>query len=349
MDNTKSAMKNLPQFLTGASITNLIGLLWNNRVERKFWLRAMASILCSASLTPLYFLESLYVKIVPHPLMHPEPVFIIGHWRSGTTYLHYLMAKDKQFGYCSNIDAFAPGASILGRWLLRHIIAWRLPPIRPMDNVKLSADSPQEEEFAMMLLSKYSGYHAFAFPSRQREMFTKYTLLDTDDVSIINGWRKVYFRFLMKLSIRNGHKQLLLKNPANTSRIKHLVSMFPKAKFIYLHRNAFEVQRSTVRLSNVLMQANCLHSFDHIDLKEETANVHQAVIKAYEQQRIFPEPGNLIEVSYNDLVTDPLMTVKRIYSELNIEGFEHAESAFREFIIEQKDYQPHVYESRKQN
>ena len=163
-------MKSLPQFLTGASITNLVGLLMRNRVERKFWLRAVEPIVCSVLLAPLYFLESLYVKIVPHPPMHPEPVFIIGHWRSGTTYLHYLLAKDKQFGYCSNTDAFVPGAILVGRWFFRKIIAWRLPPTRPMDDVKLNADSPQEEEFAMMLLSKYSRYHAFVFPSNLRSL-----------------------------------------------------------------------------------------------------------------------------------------------------------------------------------
>ena len=29
----------------------------------------------------------------------PDPVFILGHWRSGTTLLHGLMAQDDQFAY----------------------------------------------------------------------------------------------------------------------------------------------------------------------------------------------------------------------------------------------------------
>lgn len=336
-------MKSLPQFLTGASITNLIGHLVRNGVERKFWLRAIEPIVCSVLLAPFYFLESLYVKIVPHPPMHPEPVFIIGHWRSGTTYLHYLLAKDKRFGYCSNTDAFIPGALFIGRWFFRKIIAWRLPPTRPMDNVKLDADSPQEEEFAIMLLSKYSAYHAFVFPSNIRTLFCNYTLLDTDNVATINGWRDVYFGFIRKLSVRNGNKQLLLKNPANTSRIKHLVSMFPKAKFIYLHRDPGEVRLSTARLFKTLTQTNSLQSFDHINLDQDAACMHEAVIKTYEQQRTFPERSNIVEVRYEDLVTDPLKTVKGIYAELNIGGFDSSEPAFREFISQQKDHRPHVY------
>lgn len=337
-------MKNPPQFLTGASLINLMGLLTRNGVDRKFWPRTIALIMCSALLAPFYFLESLYVKIVPHPPMHPSPVFIIGHWRSGTTYLHYLLAKDKQFGYCSNTDAFIPGALFVGRWIFRKIIAWRLPPTRPMDNVKLSADSPQEEEFAIMLLSKYSGYHAFVFPSMLRNLFTNYTLLSTGDVSAINEWKEVYFRFVRKLSMRNGNKRLLLKNPANTSRVIHLVSMFPKAKFIYLHRDPAEVRSSTARLLNSLIQANSLESFNHINLDKEAAYLHESVVNAYEQQRNVPESCNLVEVSYEDLVSDSLTTMSRIYSELNLPGFDSSVSAFQEFINQQKNYQPHIYE-----
>ena len=343
-------MKSLPQFLTGASISNLIGLLRRNRVERKYWPRAVASILCSALLAPFYVVESLAVRIVPLPPMHPEPVFIIGHWRSGTTFLHYLMSKDKQFGYCSNIDAFIPGALFIGRWLFRKIISWRLPATRPTDDVKLKPDSPQEEEFAVMLLSKYSGYHAFGFPSKHRDFFKNYTLLASDDVSTINKWKNVYFRFVKKLSARNGNKQLLLKNPANTSRVKHLVSMFPKAKFIYLHRNAAEVKSSNVRLLKSLTEANCLHSFSHIDLNKETEYVHQMVIKTYEEQRVFPDSDSLVEVRYEDLIVDPLGTLRRIYRELNLSGFDSSITAFREFINQEKDYKPHHYQAKqKQN
>src|SRR5215510_12141658 len=114
----KDQVKRLPQFLTGASISNLVRLFRLYRVERKFWWRAVEVIVCSLLLTPFYFLESLYVKIVPHPPMHPAPVFVIGHWRSGTTYLHYLLSKDKQFASCTNVDAFTPGALFVGRSLL---------------------------------------------------------------------------------------------------------------------------------------------------------------------------------------------------------------------------------------
>jgi|GEM_PF-6310840 len=95
------AMESIPQFHTGASITNLLGLILHHGVDRRFWLRSVEAIMCSLLLTPFYFLESLSVRIVPRPRMHPAPVFVIGHWVSGTTYLHYVLSKDKQFACCT--------------------------------------------------------------------------------------------------------------------------------------------------------------------------------------------------------------------------------------------------------
>ena len=130
----------------------------------------------------------------------------------------------------------------------------------------------------------------------------------------------------------------------------HLVSMFPKAKFIYLHRDPEQVRSSTVRLLNSLIHANSLQLSSQINLSKEVENLHESVIKAYEQQRIFPESNNLVEVRYEDLVSDPLNTVRSIYSQLNIPGFDSGLAAFQEFISQQKNYQPHIYEfKQKQN
>src|SRR5215208_3209746 len=46
-----------------------------------------------------------------------EPVFSVGHARSGTTYLHLLMAKDPQFSYVLMYEMFFP--SLMEKRLLR--------------------------------------------------------------------------------------------------------------------------------------------------------------------------------------------------------------------------------------
>lgn len=341
----KTNNKRIPQFLTGASFTNLVSLFRLYRVERKFWWRTVELIGCSLLLAPFYVLESLYVKIVPRPPMHPAPVFVIGHWRSGTTYLHYLLSKDKQFATCTNVDAFTPGALLVGRWLLRKMITFRLPKTRPMDNVKLGPTTPQEDEFAMMLLARESFYHGFAFPKAMKELFFNYVIFDPQNVATIHQWNKSYYEYLLRLSNRYNNKRLLLKNPVNTARVKYIVSLFPNAKFVYIHRSGTEVKLSTARMLKAMIDANCLQSFDETQLESHVELFHHMLIREYENQRHYVDENNLVEISYNELVARPLETVNKIYDRLHLDGFENSREAFTEFIAEQRDYKPHNYEA----
>jgi len=332
-----------PQALTGSSLTNLLRQLYKHGVDKKYWIKLPALLCWSALLAPMYLLEKLVVFTIVKNSIHPEPIFIIGHWRSGTTYLHYLMAKDRQFGYCSNVDAFVPGGMLLGQRISRKIIGWRLPKTRPMDGVKLHADAPQEDEFPMMLLSPYSCYHSFVFPRSSKKELMHHIVFD--DLIIIKKWSEIYFQFLRKLSYRNRGKRLLLKNPVNTTRIKYLLAMFPQAKFIYIHRHPDEVKASSLRMFKSMTQINTLQDFDLKALKKDIALFHAAIIEEYEIQRKLINPCNLVEVRYEDLVNKPLPTVRKIYEDLRIEGCENALPAFEDFVAEQRQYKPHSYGS----
>ena len=337
------SIRNTPQVLTGASMYNLYRLLLIHRIEKTFWWKLPSLMLWSTVLAPLYWLDKLLYFLIPKADLHPEPIFIIGHWRTGTTYLHYLLAKDKQFGYCSNADAFAPGALLLGRWFTRKVIALRLPKTRPMDEMKIHVDAPQEEEFAMMLLTPYSFYHGFAFPQTLKNLFFRFTLFNPNNFKVIDAWINSYYLYLRRLSHRHKGKRLLLKNPVNTARIKYLTVMFPNAKFIYLHRNPQEVKQSTLRMFQAMTTINKLQHLDEAQLVQEIELFHSTLLKEYETQRKLIDSSNLIEITYDDLVSDPLNTTKRIYNTLQIPGFKENQSFFEAFIEEEKNYKPHQY------
>src|SRR5665647_1254855 len=58
---------------------------------------------------PLEFLQYLfYGQRIKKTIISKDPVFILGHYRTGTTYLQKLMVSDKQFGYLTNYDALLP-------------------------------------------------------------------------------------------------------------------------------------------------------------------------------------------------------------------------------------------------
>ena len=47
------------------------------------------------------------------------PLFVIGHWRTGTTFMHNLLHLDKRFGYLSNYQAFIFTVALLSPKLMR--------------------------------------------------------------------------------------------------------------------------------------------------------------------------------------------------------------------------------------
>jgi hypothetical protein len=336
-------LNSTPQALTGSGLGTLLTILSNHHVEKFYWLRLFKLVFWSTLLTPLYWLENiLFVFIRPRPL-HPEPIFIIGHWRSGTTFLHYLLAKDKQFAYCSNADAFIPGALFIGRWLTKRILALRLPKKRPMDDVQIHPDAPQEEEFAMMLLTRNSPYHSFVFPGNFAELLLTNMLFPNKNHDAIGEWTQRYSGYLERLSIRYKGKRLLLKNPANTSRIKHLLRLFPKAKFIYLYRDPAAVKQSSLRMFTAMININKLQTYSEAQLAQDIERVHTVVLEEYEFQRQFIPANNLIEIGYDDLVVSPLHTIKRIYETLHLSGFKTSQGEFEKFIEDQKEYKTHQY------
>src|SRR4051812_45052238 len=81
----------------------------------------------------------------------PPPVFIVGHWRSGTTLLHNLMSRDPGFCFPTIVDVLRPYDFYPNPFgfVTRRIVLRFLPRTRPMDDVRLDPESPQEEELAL--------------------------------------------------------------------------------------------------------------------------------------------------------------------------------------------------------
>ena len=63
------------------------------------------------------------------------PIFVIGHWRSGTTLMHELLALDQQLAFPSNFDAFIPHHFLISRFFFYPLIKLLMPSTRPMDNM----------------------------------------------------------------------------------------------------------------------------------------------------------------------------------------------------------------------
>jgi hypothetical protein len=235
---------------------------------------------------------------------------------------------------------FVPGINILGQGVTKTIIGLRMPKTRPMDNVELHPDFPQEEEFAIANTSPYSVYHALAFPSKMEKYFCRYVLMK---LASPERWRKSYHSFIQKMQYKAGEKTLLLKNPANTGRVRELVDMYPDARFIYIQRNPDEVKISTYRMLSALIEANTLQRLDDQKLRDAVEVFHSRLLSSYEAQKNLIPDGNLVEVTYEDFVTSPVEVVRKIYDDLALSNFNESFKRFEAFAKEQEKFVPQRY------
>ena len=89
-------------------------------------------------------------KIRNTKIEHP-PIFILGHWRSGTTLLHNLMTLDPEVTFPNLYQCLYPGHFLLTENVMAPLTSWLLPKTRPMDNIPTSWKAPLEDEMALAL------------------------------------------------------------------------------------------------------------------------------------------------------------------------------------------------------
>src|SRR5262245_56162778 len=96
----------------------------------------------------------------------PPPFFVLGHWRSGTTHLHYLLGLDGRFACPHLYHVHYPHTFLSTERGFSALVAWLLPRHRPYDNVRLELTVPCEDEFAMCVSGFVTPYLAGVFPRR---------------------------------------------------------------------------------------------------------------------------------------------------------------------------------------
>jgi len=266
------------------------------------------------------------------------PVFIIGHWRSGTTHLHNLMSQDEQFGCVRMAQALSPDCAVSTRGWLPDLFARVFPQKRPMDNLTWPMDAPQEEEIPLAKMTPYSWYMQFFFPKQALELLTQGVLFDKTPPRIGNEVKRKYLDILKTASYLDGGRRLLLKNPVNTARIPMLLDLFPDAKFVAIHRSPYEVFPSAINLHRKILNLTSLQEFDDQLVEDNVLAIYEQVMATYLADRHLIPAGNLVEVAYADLDASPRDTVRAIYDQLGIAGWDSAQSRVDGYIESQRGY-----------
>ena len=296
---------------------------------------------------PFQIFESLWYRKKLNAVKIKAPVFIIGHPRSGTTFLHYLMSKDPAFGYCTTVQAMIPHLFLTWSGFFSRLLSKALPETRPMDNMKMGSALPKEEEFALAGYGPESMVTGYYFPKNFNLNFDRNVLFKENS----NGekrWKKNFDHFIRKLSLVNYGKTLLLKSPANTARIKEILSVYPDAKFIHIYRNPYDVFQSHLHLFKKLLPMLSFQQVSDQQLEEIVFETYIKIHQKYFAEKSLIPAGNLIEVRYEDLVSAPLNHLENIFRSVKLEGFENAKPFLIKELQAYKDYRKNKFTLSKE-
>ncbi len=249
------------------------------------------------------------------------PVFILGHWRSGTTHLYNVMAKSGDWAFVPPVATGLPWDLFGLARAFRPLLEKALPEHRYIDKIPVMPDSPQEDEIAVANMTDLSFYHGIYFPRAFSEFLGRGLFFDGCSEADISRWRQRFVYLLRKLSKYQDGKTLLIKNPVYTGRLAMLRRMFPQAKFIHIRRNPYEVFVSMRNFYKKLLAEFALQSYAAVDIDDTILSVYERMMDALARDAEGLAPPHYLDLAYEDLDLDPLGTIARIYDMLELQGF----------------------------
>lgn len=283
------------------------------------------------------------IKKTPVPA---DPIFIIGHWRTGSTFLHQIFQCDPHFTTPTLMQCTYPESFISSRNSIYRIMNWFLPETRPMDNVKLGPDDPQEDEYALFRMTAISPLEKLIFPHSAR-----YFLLDIDHYTLEGSqrsrWEQALFYFIKKLSFNTG-RRIVFKNPFHSLRMDILQEIFPEARFIHIFRDPRIVIPSTLHMWTVVGNDNALRSdWKPPEFEEIITGFDIFMCHLYKHLSALPKE-NYLEVRFEDLEHDPVSTIKSIYAHFAIDYSEGFETSLNNFLHDNAAYKKNLYTITKE-
>jgi omega-hydroxy-beta-dihydromenaquinone-9 sulfotransferase len=271
--------------------------------------------------------EVAYGRRIVNTRIEAPPLFVLGHWRSGTTHLHYLLSQDENFACPTAYQSMFPGHFILSQQVGGHIFNLIAPHYRLADNMTFAAHVPQEDEFALAALSTVSPYMRFLFPDTGDG---DYSALDLGQLpkGALRKWEQAFLYFLKKLTYMTG-KRIVLKSPPHLGRVGTVLGLLPGSQFLHIVRDPYAVYASTKKLWQVILSYTHLQKVDAAELDEIILASHTELFSLFERQRQLIPSGSLHEVKLEDLEREPLNTLEQIYDSLGLMDFD----LFRKRVI----------------
>ncbi len=331
--------------LCGSNPATLLALLaGNGPVPPSQWHRLAIAALASVARWPFSVLERGSVALARrHAAAMPAPVFIIGHWRSGTTHLHNLLARSPQFGAIRPLATGLPWDLLGIVRVLRPLLEKALPVSRYVDEVAVDADSPQEDSIALANMLPLSYYHGVYFPRRFEHHFYRGVFFDDCGEDELRLWEQRLAHLLEKVCLAEQGRRLVIKNPVYTAHTARLSAMWPQARFIHIYRDPFRVLPSTRHFYATLLRQLALQPYEDLPLDRIILDGYVRLLNAlYRDVPALPQ-GQFVEIRFEDLERAPLRELERVYATLGLADFDTDRPLFESYLERVHTYRKNVY------
>lgn len=334
----------MPRIWEGCDFIPWMRLLVRNRFAvgwRHIYIAVIITVVSFVHMLLRFVQQAWYGRRIRRTPITEAPIFIIGHWRTGTTLLHELLILDPRHTFPNTYQCLEPNHFLLTENLIKRWLWFLMPSRRPMDNMAAGWDRPQEDEFALCMMGVPSPYLTIAFPNRP-PAYAEYLTLEGLSPRAVSAWQKGFMSLIQRLTFKDP-RRLVLKSPPHTCRIKVLLELFPDARFVHIMRNPYVVFPSTVNLWKSLYQTHGLQQPTFEGLEEQVFSTFLQMYDALDKGRPLVDPGRFYEVRYEDLVRDPVGQMRTLYEHLGLGGFDEVLPRLEEYCARTKGYETNRY------
>jgi omega-hydroxy-beta-dihydromenaquinone-9 sulfotransferase len=265
-----------------------------------------------------------------------DAVVVLGYWRSGTTLLHELLCLDARYTYPTTHACMNPQHFLFSE--ASALAQKGSSAQRPMDEMEVRPDSPQEDEFALLSLGARSPYEALLIPKILPEALR---LTDPRDLSPQDEkrWREVFLSFLAGVSVRGAGRPMMLKSPTHGARVDTLRELLPDARCILIVRDPVTNFESVVRMWRKMFETYALGPLTSDDDIREAVLADRPRFEAKLASGTSDLPENRFKtISYESLVADPVGQIEQLYAQLELGDFDPVRESLIAEIKRRSDY-----------
>jgi hypothetical protein len=252
-----------------------------------------------------------------------------------------LLGLDDRFAYPNFYQVIYPHTFLSTEKWFSGLTAFFLPEHRAYDNVRLDLKVPCEDEFAMCVSGFKTSYLTGVFP-RRAAYYEQFLSFRNAPQQAIDEWKSSLRLLLKKLMLRHG-KPLILKSPSHTCRIKHLLDMFPQAKFVHIHRDPYIVFQSLVHTYMNALPFGRLQRTDVVDWTERVIRQYRELYDAFFEERGLIPGSHFHEMSFEELEKDPVGEMRKLYDALGLPEFAKVEPTLRAYLDSQSGYRKNTF------